>query len=129
MRRPVARRGTTLAIVLWVLLAMGALTVTTSLSARLDLTLARAWREHAAALALAETGVAEALARIAAGEVGGEGTGEIGAGTWRASWGPASGGVRIEATGRRGGASRTVEAVAAATVAGGWRVAAWREIR
>lgn len=122
-------RGTTLAIVLWVLVAMGALTAVAGLAARMDLALSGAWSDHAAALGLAETGVAEATAARAGGLAAGERSGSGATGTWVARWEPAGAGTRIVSVGRRYAAERTVEARIVATGGGAWRVVAWREVR
>ena len=126
-----APRGAALAVVLWALIALGALSLSAALAARLDLALGAAHRDHAAALAAAEAGLAEALARLAADpEAIAEADsldGTLETGSFRAVWSPAGGRVRLVATGRRGAARREVEAWAEPAPGGGLRLAAWRE--
>lgn len=122
-----ARDGTTLAIVLWALVAIGALSALAGLAARLDLALAAAWRDHAVALGLAEAGVAEATAARAGGEAAGGRSGTVATGSWEAAWEPAGAGTRIVAVGHRGGAARRLEVRIVEISPGRWAVSAWRE--
>ncbi len=129
--RPARREGTSLAVVLWVLIALGALSGLAALAARVETALAANYRDHAAALALAEAGLAEALAREAA-DPGAAGAaralgGELETGTWSASWTPSAGRYAIRAVGSSGRAVREVEAWAEPGPSGP-RVAAWREV-
>lgn len=134
MRIPVpSPRGTALPIVLWALIALGALSTAAAVSAVLDWSLARNHADHAAALALAEAGLAEALAVVAAeparaaradSVAGGLETGAFGA-----RWEPAAGRLHVVAEGSRQGARRTVEAWISSDADGGLRIAAWREVR
>lgn len=128
-----AERGTTLVVVLWVLVALSALALSASVGAIVDLRLSVRHREHAAALAAAEAGVADALAALAiapsralmADSVVGAEEG----GGWTVRWTPDQGAVRIVAFGRAGSALRELEIRAVSDAAGPWRVAAWREVR
>jgi hypothetical protein len=98
----------------------------------MDLRLAVRHREHAAALAAAESGLAEAVVAVtlepfralASDSV----TGSEGDAAWTARWLPAGPGLRIRATGFAGPATREIEAWAAPAGAD-WRVTGWREIR
>ncbi|HUP19392.1 MAG TPA: hypothetical protein VM778_05490 [Gemmatimonadota bacterium] len=125
-------RGAALAVVLWALIALGALSLTAALAARLDLALGAAHRDHAAALAAAEAALAEALATIAAGPERGDVpdslSGSLASASWRVAWAPAGGGIHVEAEGLRGGARRRVEARVSEDATGALRIAAWREI-
>lgn len=124
------RRGAALPIVLWVLVALGALSFAAATAARTDLALATAWADHAAALALAEAGVADALEAISIqGAVAGELEGGLSGGSYRVVWGPASGRTRVVSTGIRAGAEREVEAWVATDAAGALQIAAWREVQ
>lgn len=127
--RPAAESGTALAVVLWALLALAALSTAAVVTSITDLALARAHRDHAAALALAETGLAEALAVLAADPSARERAdslaGAFPGGTYRSSWAPSPEGARIVSTGDSRGIRREVEA--RAVVEGGVRVVAWRE--
>lgn len=121
-----------MAIVLWALIALAGLSLGAAVTSRVDLALARNYRDHAAALALAEAGLAEALATLAsASESASSGTtsGDLKTGSFTASWTSAGDGFLVRASGSSGTAVRTVEAAVAAHPNGGLRIAAWREIR
>jgi hypothetical protein len=128
-----AERGTSLVVVLWALVALSALSLAASVGAVVDLRLAVRHREHAAALAAAETGLAEALAAVrvepgrAAGADSVSGAGEEGA--WTTRWSPSGSRVRFLSTGRAGAASREIEAWGEPRPGSGWRVVGWREVR
>ncbi|CAN5893813.1 hypothetical protein BH20GEM1_BH20GEM1_08540 [soil metagenome] len=131
--RPLAaQRGAALVVVLWALVALSGLALAASVGAVIDLRLAVRHREHAAALATAETGLAQALAALrvdpsrAARVDSVQGAGP--AGSWIARWHPSGGGVRVLAEGSAGSAGRAVE-VRAVPSGGAWIVRAWREIR
>jgi hypothetical protein len=126
-----ARAGAALAVVLWALVALGALALAAALAARTETALAGNYRDHAAALALAEAGLAEALAREVAGP-GGAGAvreleGVLETGSWTARWIPSGGRFAVRASGRSGRAVREIEAWVER--APGPRVVAWREVR
>jgi hypothetical protein len=129
-----AERGTSLVVVLWALVALSALSLAASVGAVVDLRLAVRHREHAAALAAAETGLAEALAALrvepsrAAGADSVSGAGEEGM-WWATRWSPSGSRVRFLSTGRAGRASREIEAWAEPGPGSGWRVVGWREVR
>jgi len=127
-----AERGTALAVVLWALVALGALALAASVGAVVDLRLAIRYREHAASLAAAETALAEALAAVtrdpARAARADSVTGAEGGATWRSRWSPTDGRVRLGSTGSVGSATREIEAWAEPSGAG-WRITAWREIR
>lgn len=134
-RRP---RGTALPIVLWALIALSALSIVAAVSATLDWSLARNHRDHAAALALAEAGLAQALAGMAAEPPLAARTdsvsGALEGGTFRVAWQPAvvqpaAGDLRVLAHGSQGGARRTVEAWISSDAGGALRIAHWREVR
>jgi Tfp pilus assembly protein PilX len=125
-------RGTTLLVVLWALVALGALALAASVGSIVDVRLATRHRQHAIALAAAESGLARSLdsitldpARAARAD---SAAGAEGDGLWACRWAPAGGRLRLAASGSAGGATRTLE-VWADPEAGGWRVAAWREVR
>jgi Tfp pilus assembly protein PilX len=125
--------GAALGVVLWALVALGALALAAALSARVETALAHNYRDHAAALALAEAGLAEALAREAA-EPGSDGVGRSVEGTletgeWVARWTPDAGRFAIQAEGRSGRATRVVEAWIERGGVLSPRVVAWREVR
>ncbi|HYO47066.1 MAG TPA: PilX N-terminal domain-containing pilus assembly protein, partial [Gemmatimonadota bacterium] len=61
---PRCEGGSALVVVLWALVALSALSLAASVGAVVDLRLAVRHREHAAALAAAEAGLAEALAAV-----------------------------------------------------------------
>lgn len=129
MRHP---RGIALPIVLWAVVVLAALALTASLAGRLELALARHHRDHAAALAWAESGLADALAAAerapplpgVADSIARSGTD----GTVRVRWTWAGARLRFHATGTSGGARRAVEAWGWRDAAGGLRVEAWREV-
>lgn len=134
MRTPISSsRGTALPIVLWALIALGALSTAAALSATLDWSLARNHADHAAALALAEAGLAQALAVVAAepsrATRADSLTGGLETGAFSALWEPAAGRLRVVAEGSRQAARRTVEAWISADADGGLRIAAWREVQ
>jgi hypothetical protein len=126
-----ARAGAALAVVLWALVALGALALVAALAARVETALAGNYQDHAAALGLAEAGLAEALAREAV-DPGASGAareleGVLETGSWAALWTPSGGRFAVRASGRSGRAEREVEAwVERAPVP---RVVAWREVR
>lgn len=119
-------------MVLWALVALSALALAASVGALMDLRLAVRHREHAAALAAAESGLAEALSAVALEPLralaSDSVTGSEGDAGWTARWFPAGPGLRIHATGSAGTAIREVEAWAA-PAGPDWRVTGWREIR
>ncbi|MFN2421748.1 MAG: hypothetical protein ABR527_10310 [Gemmatimonadota bacterium] len=125
--------GAALGVVLWALVALGALALAAALSGRVETALAHNYRDHAAALALAEAGLAEALARETAvpGPAGvdrsAEGTLETG--QWVARWTPGAGRFAIRAEGRSGRATRVVEAWIERGGVLSPRIVAWREVR
>lgn len=127
-----SRRGSALVVVLWVLVALGALALAASVGAVVDLRLAARHREHAAALGAAEAGLAEALAELrrnplraaSADSVVGSGA----PGAWRTRWFPIGGRLHLLSGGISGSATRELE-VWADPDAVGWRVTGWREIR
>lgn len=122
-------QGATLAIVLWILVALGALSFAAATAARIDLALARAWRDHAAALSLAEAGVADAMAAVAVERrTAGALEGGLSTGAYHVTWEPAGIGVRVVSTGIRAGSERSIEAWVA-DAGEGLHIAAWREIR
>jgi hypothetical protein len=125
-------RGASLVVVLWALVALSALALAASVGALMDLRLAVRHREHAAALAAAESGLAEALAALTREPLRASGADSV-AGSeadaaWTARWLPAGAGLQIRATGFAGAATREIEA-RAAPEGKGWRVTDWREIR
>ena len=128
-----AERGTTLVVVLWVLVALSALALSASIGAVVDLRLTERHREHAAALAAAEAGLADALAALAIAPSRALGadsvTGAEEGAAWVVRWTPDAGAVRILATGRTGSALRELDVRAVSDPGAGWRVAAWREVR
>ncbi|HET6637309.1 MAG TPA: PilX N-terminal domain-containing pilus assembly protein [Gemmatimonadota bacterium] len=133
MRRGVRnRRGSTLVVVLWVLVALSALTLSATAGAVIDLRLAVRHREHSAALGAAEAGLAEALAALrrdplrAASRDSVLGAGP--AGQWNTSWSPTAGRLHLRSRGVAGSAARELE-LWAEPGGVGWRVVAWREIR
>ncbi|MGH7557950.1 MAG: hypothetical protein ACREMD_09310 [Gemmatimonadota bacterium] len=127
--RPARERGTALAIVLWALVALAALSTAAVVTSITDLALARAHRDHAAALGLAEAGLAEALAVLAADPLAAGRSdslsGALSSGSYQTSWAPVGGRARIVSTGESRGLRRQVEAwvVTGERV----RVVAWRE--
>lgn len=115
---------------LWVLVALGALSFAVATAARVDLALTRAWRDHAAALGLAEAGVADALAVLATeGRRSGTLEGGLSTGSYQAAWEPVGSRIRVVATGERPRARRTVEVWVVEGTGDGLQIAAWREVR
>lgn len=130
MARAKSDRGATLAIVLWVLVALGALAFVAATAARIDLALTRAWRDHAMALGLAEAGVADALAALAVeGRTTGTLEGGLSTGSYHAAWEPVGPWIRVVATGDRPRARRTVEVWVVERTGDGLQIAAWREVQ
>lgn len=131
-RRGRSEWGATLVVVLWVLVALGALALAASVGAVMDLRLGIRHREHAAALAAAEAGLATALAAVtldpARATRADSAAGAEGDGSWMSRWSPAGARLRLDASGSAGSATRRIEAWAE-RAGGAWRVAAWREIR
>jgi hypothetical protein len=125
-------RGASLVVVLWALVALSALALAASVGALMDLRLAVRHREHAVALAAAESGLAEAVAAVTLEPLRALGadsvTGSEAAAAWTARWLPAGPGIRIRATGFAGPATREIE-VWAAPAGTDWRLVGWREIR
>lgn len=125
------RSGASLAVVLWALVALGALASWAALAARVETALSGNYRDHAAALGLAEAGLAEALAREAAGPgtpgAPRELAGSMETGTWSARWTPSGGRYAVRGQGRSGRALREVEAWVVPGPTGP-RVVAWREV-
>ena len=119
-------------MVLWALVALSALALSASVGAVLDLRLAVRHGEHAAALAAAEAGLAEAVAAVAREPLRAAGadslTGSEAGGAWTASWLPAGTGIRLRANGSAGSATREIEAWAA-PAGTEWGFIGWREIR
>ena len=130
--RLASKRGAALVVVLWALIALSGLSLAASIGAVVDLRLAIRHREHAAALAAAETGLAQALAALRLepslaprpDSVKGAGS----EGTWSIQWSPSGARVRLLASGEMGSASRGIEAWAEPAGAT-WIVVAWREMR
>lgn len=121
--------GAALAVVVWALVALGALATAAVVTSITDLALARAHRDQAAALGLAEAGLAQTLAVLAADPLAATRSdslsGTLAGGSYRAVWSPLGERTRIVATGESRGMRRQVEAVA---VPGpGPRLADWRE--
>lgn len=127
------RGGAALAIVLWALVALAALAAIASLGARLDVALTYAHRDHGAALALAEAGIADALAALAADPARRSRPdsvlGALETGTYVARWEPTGGAIVVVAEGSGGTARRAVEARVSPGPTGGLRIATWRELR
>lgn len=130
---PRGERGSALVVVLWALVALSALSLAASVGAVVDLRLAVRHREHAAALAAAEAGLAEALAAVtvaparAARADSVSGAGEDGA--WTSRWSASGSRLHLRCTGIAGSASREIEAWAEPSAGTAWRVVGWREIR
>ncbi|MFN2383095.1 MAG: hypothetical protein ABR559_02400 [Gemmatimonadota bacterium] len=130
--RPGGACGTALPVVLWALIALAALALWAAVAASVDLALAGNHRDHAAALALAEAGLADVLAAVA--EVPARGlrpdslAGRLETGSYRARWAPAPGGIRVTATGASGPAGRSLEAWIAVEAGGALQITAWREV-
>jgi hypothetical protein len=128
----VGERGAALVVVLWALVALSGLSLAASVGAVVDLRLAMRHREHAAALAAAETGLAEALAALrlepsrAALPDSVFGVGPEGA--WITRWYPAGPRLRLRSSGQSGSAGRELETWAEPSAVT-WIVVAWREIR
>ena len=128
-----AEKSLSLVVVLWALVALSALSLAASVGAVVDLRLAVRHREHAASLAAAETGLAEALAAVyltparAARSDSVSGSGESGA--WKTRWSPSGARLHFQCTGLAGSASREIEAWAEPSAGAAWRVVGWREIR
>lgn len=127
-----SERGSALVVVLWALVALSALSLAASIGAVVDLRLAVRHREHAAALAAAESGLAEALAAVAVAPsralAADSVAGSEGGGAWAARWSPDGSGLRLRAIGVAGSATREIEAWATGAAVG-WRISAWRELR
>lgn len=123
-----SREGVVLVIVLWCLVAMGFLAASAGMTGRLALALASGYRDHAAALALAEAGIADALAALRLNPDRATRpdslAGRLETGAYRARWDPIGRRLRIEASGSSGRSSRTIEAW---TGRGEARVTDWRE--
>lgn len=119
-------------VVLWALVALAALSTAAAVASLTDLALARAHRDHAAALGLAETGLAETLARLAADPAaaarGDTLQGTMPTGLWRAVWFPATDGARVLSEGDSRGMRRRIEAWVARGEGGDVRITAWREL-
>jgi Tfp pilus assembly protein PilX len=126
-------RGSALVVVLWALVALSALSLAASVGAVVDLRLAVRHREHAAALALAEAGLAEGLAAVTLAPAratrpdSASGGGADGA--WTSGWSPSAGRLRFLCRGFAGSASREIEAWAESSPGPAWRIVGWREIR
>lgn len=122
-------RGATLAIVLWAVVVLGALAMAAAASARIETVLQARYRDHAAALALAEAGLAEVRATIAGDATRANAvdsiSGALTTGTFVARWSPAAARVHVVARGRAGRSLRQIEAWV--DPAGGVPVIAWRE--
>lgn len=129
----IGRDGATLAVVLWALVALGALSIAAALVARVEIALSANHRDYAAALALAEVGLAEALAREAADpgplDAPRSVAGTVETGSWSARWTPIAGRFAVRATGRSGRVPREIEAWIEVGAPGGPRIVAWREVR
>jgi type II secretory pathway component PulK len=126
-----AERGAALVVVLWALVALSGLSLAASIGAVVDLRLAVRHREHAAALAAAETGLAQALAALRLDPdraARPDSLHDSGEGAWVARWFPAGTRVRLRSSGGVGNAARELEAWAEPSGAT-WIVVAWREIR
>jgi len=127
--KPLRERGATLAIVLWAVVVLGAMALAAAASARIETVLQSRYREHAAALALAEAGLAEVQATIARDATRASAadslSGALTTGTFVAQWGPVAGRVHVVARGRAGQSQRQIEAWF--EPARGVPVIAWRE--
>ncbi len=135
MRRPgvlAGARGSAIAVVLWALVALAALSTAAAVASLTDLALARAHRDHAAALGLAEAGLAETLARLVADPPAAARedslAGTLSTGSWRAVWFPTVDGARVVCEGDSRGMRRRVEAWVAGGEGGDVRITAWREL-
>lgn len=126
------RRGFALPVALWSLVVLAALTQAALLGARLDIVLASSQRDHTAALAAAEAGLAEAMRAIAGSTVVAPDSveGTIGAGAYRAVWFPSGERIQVTASGRSGrSGQRRIEAWVSSYAGGGLRISAWRDVR
>lgn len=135
MRTPAvlaSARGSVIAVVLWALVALAALSTAAAVATITDLALARAHRDHAAALGLAEAGLAEVLGRIAADPLAGtledSLAGALSTGVWRAAWSPSGHAARVLCEGDSRGMRRRIEAWVERGEEGEVRVSAWREL-
>ena len=132
-RRPVIPRGVALPIALWAVVILTALSTSAFVMALLEVRLTRNHRDHAAALHVAEAGVAmatavvtrEASARSSADSI----SGSIDRDTFRASWEPRGDQVVITCRGSAGSAVRVVEAWLSFDASEASRISAWREVR
>lgn len=122
-----------LPIVLWALVALGALSMGAIVTATIERVLAVHHRHHAAALAHAEAGLAEALAVLAsdpaAAAASDSVTGGLGRGGYRATWAAHGARLRMQAAGWSGAARRTIEAWVGRDAGGALWIEAWREER
>lgn len=129
---PSGPRGAALVVVLWALVALGALALAAAVAARLETALAANYRDHAAALALAEAGLAAALALEAidpgSASAPRETEGRLETGRWSARWTPGPGRFAVRAVGQGGRAERTIEAWIERADGGAPAVVAWREV-
>jgi len=127
--KPLRERGATLAIVLWAVVVLGAMALAAAASARIETVLQSRYRDHAAALALAEAGLAEVQATIARdatrASVADSVSGALATGTFVARWAPTAGRVHVVARGRAGRSLRRIEAWV--DPVRGVPVIAWRE--
>ncbi|HET6360597.1 MAG TPA: PilX N-terminal domain-containing pilus assembly protein [Gemmatimonadota bacterium] len=127
-----SRRGSALVVVLWALVALSALALSASVGAVIDLRLAVRHREHAAALGVAEAGLAEALAALRREPLRAASAdsmmGSESPGSWAIRWSPVDGRLHLLSRGLVGTAARELE-VWAEPDAAGWRVVDWREVR
>jgi Tfp pilus assembly protein PilX len=125
-------RGCAIAVVLWALVALAALSPAAAVATLTDLALARAHRDHAAALGLADAALAETLARFSADPSAAARidslAGAMSTGTWRAAWTPDGGGARVLCEGESRGMRRRVEAWVERGVGGEVRITAWHEL-
>lgn len=134
MRRAILRgaRGSAIVVVLWALVALAALSTAAAVASLTDLALARAHRDHAAALGLADAALAETLARMTAQPSAADRVdslaGAMSTGVWRAAWTPTGGGARVLCEGESRGMRRRVEAWVERGVGGEVRVTAWHEL-
>ncbi|HET6343037.1 MAG TPA: hypothetical protein VFG78_12745 [Gemmatimonadota bacterium] len=119
-------------VVLWALVALAALSTVAAVASITDLALARAHRDHAVALGLAEAGVAETLARLAADPMAAAREdsleGALSTGVWRAAWTPAPDGARVLSEGDSRGMRRRIEARVLRGEGGEVRIIAWKEL-
>jgi len=125
--------GTALPIVLWALIALGSLSAIASVTAILDLSLTRNHQDYAAALALAEAGLADALAAVASDPMRASRpdslVGGLETGAYRARWEASGVGLHVQAEGTRQAARRTVEAWVSSNADDALRITGWREVR